>query len=104
MDKNNKIKTILSKMISYIAIILSVIPIILFIYLLISSHGSFNENGDGSIWWFLFFYYATVGIPFFITSIILGFLGLKYSKMASLISLSINFIKIIFMFILLIIF
>ena len=60
-----------------IALILSFIPIILFIFCFIYSGGSSDESGEGAIWWFLILYYWSFGVPLLITSIVLAIIGLK---------------------------
>lgn len=60
-----------------IALILSFIPIILFIFCFIYSGGSSDESGEGAIWWLLILYYWSFGVPLLITSIVLAIIGLK---------------------------
>ena len=60
-----------------IALILSFIPIILFIFCFIYSGGSSDESGEAAIWWLLILYYWSFGVPLLITSIVLAIIGLK---------------------------
>ena len=60
-----------------IALILSFIPIFLFIFCFIYSGGSSDESGEGAIWWLLILYYWSFGVPLLITSIVLAIIGLK---------------------------
>ncbi len=60
-----------------IALILSFIPIILFIFCFIYSGGSSDESGEGAIWWLLISYYWSFGVPLLIASIVLAIIGLK---------------------------
>ena len=79
------------------AIILSIIPIILFIYchIIVSS----NSSAGGAVGWLLVIYYWTFGIPIFVGSIVLGVIGLnKGNKILPIISLVINGLKVLVLF------
>ena len=60
-----------------IALILSLIPVVVFLFCLITSGGSSDEGGEGAVWWLLLIYYWSLGIPLLITSIVLAIIGLK---------------------------
>jgi hypothetical protein len=60
-----------------IAFYLSLIFYILLAYFFIKTKGSFSEGDEGIYWAFFFGYCFTIGIPIFISSIVLGIMGLK---------------------------
>lgn len=66
-----------SKKQAIFSFILSVIPIILILYCLITSKGSVSEDGEGAVWWLLIMYYWTLGFPLLITSVILSISSIK---------------------------
>ena len=81
------------------AIILSLIPVIVYVSCFFGSSGSTSEDGTGAVWWLLVIYYWTVGIPIFIASVILGLIGLKNpNKQPAQISFFIHLAKIIMFF------
>ena len=84
-----------SKKFGLISIILGLLPILLFTYCIIYSHGE-GENGRGAIIWYFFIYCWTVGIPVFITSIIFSIKAINKSKNTiSLLSIIISLFPVI---------
>lgn len=59
------------------SIVTTIFPTLIWLFCLISSGGSFNENGAGAVWWLLALYYMTIGFPLEILSIISGIVGLR---------------------------
>lgn len=69
-ERNNKPWAVLS-------MVATIIPILLWLYCIVTSKGSFNESGTGVVWWLMVIYYWTLGIPLFIMSLVFGVKGLK---------------------------
>lgn len=70
---------------SIASFIMAITPILIFLYCMIASGGSFNENGAGAVWLYLMLYYwSFIGVVFAILSVIFGVMGLKgqYRKLA----------------------
>lgn len=62
-----------------VSIVATMIPILLWSYCLLASGGSRTENGSGSVMALIFVYYATLGIPLAVVSIVYGKKGLDTS-------------------------
>ena len=75
---NNNLKKVKIRYRLYgiLSIILGLIPILLYVYCIKTANGE-DENGAGAIIWLLVIYIWSIGIPIFISSIVLGILSLK---------------------------
>lgn len=62
---------------SKLSIIFTMVPVALWVYCLIVSGGSTSEGDSGAIWWLIFMYYSSIGIPLAALSIAFGIMGLK---------------------------
>lgn len=60
-----------------ISFIASIVPICLWTYCFIASHGNSNEGTGGAVWWLMIIYYWSLGIPLLVMSLAFGIRGLK---------------------------
>lgn len=61
-----------------VSFVLTLIPILLFIYVSVIGHGAENENSaGGAAGWLIIMYYWSIGLPIFICSIVFAIKGLK---------------------------
>lgn len=80
---------------SILSITATIIPIILWTYCWKVSGGSTSENGPGAVWWYMIFYYWTLGIPLAVISVAFGIVGLKTKyRWVSIISLLLKVVSI----------
>lgn len=80
-----------SKALPIISIIAALMPVLLYVFCLISSRGSTSENGPGAVWWLMVLYVESLGWPIFATAIVTGILGLKSkAKWLSVVSLAVQ--------------
>ena len=68
-----------SSMWATLSFIFTLIPLFMWAFCFIFAHINYNKGGSADIFWLMFSYYATVGIPFCIMSIVFGLVGLKSS-------------------------
>ena len=65
------------------------------------SGGSGDESGAGAVWWLMFIYYISLGIPIFIVSIVFAALGINSKrKVLAIISLVITVMPAVLMILL----
>lgn len=80
-----------SKALPIISIIAALMPVLLYVFCLISSRGSTSENGPGAVWWLMVFYAWSLAWPIFAIAIVTGILGLKSKvKWLSVVSLAVQ--------------
>ena len=96
VDGKNEITNDSQKSKSKVALVLSLIPVIIFLFCLIYSGGSTSEGGVGAIWWIAMFYFMTVGVPLYVASLILGIESYKAERnRLSLISIILNILLVV---------
>ena len=97
LRKNDKEKNqYTSEWYGFNSLILTIITIVVWTFVLISTKGSFSEGDSGSNWWWLILYYIVFGFIAAILSVILGIAGLFSKKpQTAFLSLSLRSILII---------
>jgi hypothetical protein len=89
---------------AYVALCTSLIPIIVFLYCLIESGGSGDESGAGAVWWLMFIYCISLGVPVFVISVVFAALGINSKKKKlAIISLAITLMPVVLIIVLAII-
>lgn len=60
---------------SIVSIVATIIPIIFWLYCLITSGGSTSEGDSGAVWWLMVVYYGSLGFPLLLVSILFAVKG-----------------------------